>query len=69
METTTATQEPLTISVDEAAARLGISRGLAYESVHRGEIPSIRLGRKILVPRQRFEDWLAGEQEADAAAA
>jgi excisionase family DNA binding protein len=43
--------EPLTISVEDAARLLGISRGLAYEAARRGEIPVIRLGRRLLVPR------------------
>lgn len=38
-----------TISVDEAAAILGISRNSAYEGVKVGEIPSIRVGRRRLV--------------------
>ena len=40
----------LTLTVEEAAATLGISRAFAYEAVRRGEIPSIRIGRRILVP-------------------
>ncbi|MDP8991538.1 MAG: excisionase family DNA-binding protein [Actinomycetota bacterium] len=40
----------LTISVEEAAKLLGISRGLAYELVARGELPSLRLGRRRVVP-------------------
>ena len=40
----------LTLTVEEAAAVLGISRALAYELVRRGEIPSVRLGRRIVVP-------------------
>jgi excisionase family DNA binding protein len=46
-------QEPprrLAVSVTEAAAMLGISRGLAYELVHRGELPVIQLGRRLVVP-------------------
>ncbi len=39
-----------TISVDEAGEILGISRGLAYRGVQRGEIPSIRIGGRIVVP-------------------
>lgn len=46
--------EPLVISVEDAARLLGISRGLAYEAAHRGELPVIRLGRRLLVPRQRL---------------
>ena len=40
----------IAVSVEEAAAMLGISRGSAYEAVRRGEIPSLRIGRRVLVP-------------------
>jgi excisionase family DNA binding protein len=46
--------EPLTISVEDAARLLGISRGLAYEAARSGQLPVIRLGRRLLVPRQRL---------------
>ena len=39
-----------TVSVEEAARLLGISRGHAYALVDRGEIPGLRLGRRIVVP-------------------
>jgi excisionase family DNA binding protein len=45
----------LTISVSEAAERLGISRNLAYEAVRRGDIPTIRIGKRFLVPVAAFE--------------
>jgi excisionase family DNA binding protein len=38
-------------SVEEAAKVLGISRATSYECVRTGEIPSIRFGKRILVPR------------------
>ncbi|MGH9043834.1 MAG: helix-turn-helix domain-containing protein [Acidimicrobiales bacterium] len=41
----------LVFSVPEAAELLGISRALGYELVARGELPSLRLGRRIVVPR------------------
>ncbi len=44
------------ISVDEAGQLLGISRGLAYTLVNRGDIPSIRLGRRI-VPAKRSTSY------------
>jgi len=44
----------LTMSVSEAADWLGISRAFAYELVARGELPSIRLGRRVLVPTKRL---------------
>jgi excisionase family DNA binding protein len=40
----------LAISVADAARRLGLSRGAAYEAIRRGEIPSVRIGRRIVVP-------------------
>ncbi len=49
----------LTLTVDEAAQVLGISRAFAYELVRRGEIPSLRLGRRIIIPRKLVEELLA----------
>jgi excisionase family DNA binding protein len=39
------------MTVEEAAEILRISRNSAYEAVKRGEIPSIRIGRLLRVPR------------------
>lgn len=50
----------VTYTVDQVAALLGIARGVAYESVRSGEIPAIRVGRRWLVPRDRFHAWLDG---------
>ena len=47
----------LTISVEEAGHLLGISRGLAYALVSRGDIASIRLGRRIVVPRRALDHY------------
>ena len=47
------------LTVEEAAQRLGIGRGSAYEAARRGEIPIIRIGRRILVPRLAFERMLS----------
>ena len=48
----------LTLTVEEAAGLLGISRNLAYELVARKELPSLRLGRRVLVPRQALDRLL-----------
>jgi excisionase family DNA binding protein len=39
------------ITVPEAAAMLGLSRNFAYELARRGEIPVIRFGKRLLIPR------------------
>ena len=48
-----------TLTVDEAARRLGISRGLAFKAVRDGVLPAIRIGRRLLVPRTGFERLLS----------
>ena len=45
----------LTVTVEEAAALLGISRTLAYELVGRGDLPCLRLGRRIVISRRALE--------------
>lgn len=50
----------LTYTVEEAGQVLGISRGLAYEMVREGTLPSLRLGeRRIVVPKAALESLLA----------
>ena len=53
--------EPVTMSVPEAGRRLGIGRNSAYDAAARGQIPTIKIGRRILVPRVAFERMLNGE--------
>jgi excisionase family DNA binding protein len=48
----------LTLTVPEVAALLGVSRNAAYEAVAVGQIPSIRIGRRLLVPRVALERLL-----------
>jgi excisionase family DNA binding protein len=50
----------LVFTVEEAAYLLNISRALAYDLVARGDLPSIRLGRRIAVPRRQLEMLLEG---------
>jgi excisionase family DNA binding protein len=45
----------VTLSVPEAAAVLGVSDDLVYELIARGELPSIVLGRRKLVPRRAID--------------
>jgi excisionase family DNA binding protein len=50
----------LTFSVTETARILGIGRNSAYEAVARGEIPVIRVGKRLLVPKAALEKLLNG---------
>ena len=50
-----------TFTVDEAAEILGLSRCSAYAATKTGQIPTIRIGRRLLVPRIAIERKLTGE--------
>ncbi len=50
--------DPLLLTVPETARLLRISRNLAYELVARGELPSVRFGRVIRIPRRVLTDWV-----------
>ena len=47
-----------TMSITEAADYLGISRNSAYEAARRGELPILRIGRRILVSRRGLDRML-----------
>lgn len=55
--------ERLTFTVEEAAKALGIGRGLAYEGVRIGAIPSVRIGGRVLIPKSRLQALLDGESD------
>ncbi len=52
--------ERITLTVEEAAEILGISRNSAYALAKTRELPTIRLGRRLVVPRAALERLLAG---------
>ena len=56
---------PLTLSVEQAAQMLGISRGLGYELARTGRIPVLRLGKRLVVPRAQLLAML-GQREPTA---
>jgi excisionase family DNA binding protein len=51
-------------TLDETAALLRISRGSAYAAARSGQIPTIRIGRRLLVPTEALERMLAGNAAA-----
>jgi excisionase family DNA binding protein len=52
---------PRVLSVDEAAAILQISRGAAYQAAKTKQLPTIRIGRRLLVPVAALERMLSGD--------
>ncbi len=57
--------EKLTISITDCAKLLGIGRSAAYQAVQSGQIPSLKIGRRRLVPRSALERLLADAGIAD----
>ena len=49
---------PLMLSVPEVAAVLGISRAGAYELVRSDGFPALKIGSRIVVPKEKFIDWV-----------
>ena len=49
----------MTLSVREAAELIGISKPKMYELIHSNEIPSIHVGKKIVIARQALMEWLS----------
>ena len=50
--------EKLTLSVQEAADLIGISKPKMFELLRSGEIPCKRIGKKILISHQMLVDWI-----------
>ncbi len=57
----TGVQQPMLLTVTEAARLLRISRNLCYELIAQDRLPHVRLGRRILIPRYALQQWLAKE--------
>lgn len=51
----------LVFSARQAAELLGLSRNSIYQGITTGEIPSVRVGKRILIPRLSLEKMLAQE--------
>ena len=62
------TIERRTNTIDEAARELGVSRNAAYDAAKRGELPTIKIGRRLLVPRAALEALLNPAAKAPEAA-
>jgi excisionase family DNA binding protein len=51
----------ITLTVEEVASLLGLGRTAAYEAARRGQIPSRRLGRRVVVPVPALLTWLGAD--------
>lgn len=56
--------QPIVYTVSEVARLLRVSLPSAYEAVNTGKIPAVRVGKRLLVPKDAFDKWLGGQQVA-----
>ena len=54
---------PLMLSVPEMAAALGISRAGAYELARSEGFPALRIGTRIVVPKDKLQEWVDKQTE------
>ena len=54
---------PLMLSVPEMAAALGISRAGAYELTRSEGFPALRIGTRIVIPKDKLQEWVDKQTE------
>jgi excisionase family DNA binding protein len=53
--------ERKTYNIEEAGRLLGVGRDQAYEAAKSGQLPTIKIGKRLLVPKAALDRMLAGE--------
>ena len=51
---------PDVMTVQECARFLGVGKNTAYEAIRRVELPAVRIGRRLLVPKAALKQFLEG---------
>ena len=57
---------PLMMNMTDVAAALGISRAGAYKLAHSADFPAFQIGKRIVVSREKFLDWLNRRENKNA---
>ena len=58
MTYTSLEQLPLALSADDVAQVLGISRANAYELMHSEGFPTLKIGKRMTVPKDKLIEWI-----------
>lgn len=51
---------PLFLNAGMVANLLGVSPSTAYELMHEEGFPSLRIGNRLVVPKDKFQSWVEG---------
>lgn len=55
---------PITLNAQEVAAVLGISRANAYCLMHSRGFPTLQIGKRMVVPKDKLIDWIDRNSES-----
>jgi len=62
-------EKKLTYTVKEAAQVVGLDKMAIYDLCNaEGDFPHLRIGKRIIIPRQAFEEWLHSKATSKARA-
>ena len=64
-EFTSLDQLPLTLSAEQVASVLGLSRAKTYELMHSKGFPTLVIGKRLIVPKDKLLCWI--DQQTDRA--
>ena len=59
---------PNCLRAEDIQAILGISRAGAYQLMHREDIPTIFIGKRMVVPEDKFREWMAEQAKRNGVA-
>ena len=54
---------PLFLNADVVGKVLGVSISSAYELMHENDFPSVRIGNRLIIPKDKFIDWVNTKAE------
>ena len=57
---------PLFLNAELVAKVLGVSISSAYELMHETKFPALRIGNRIVVPKEKFRQWVDAQAGGDA---
>jgi excisionase family DNA binding protein len=49
---------PLFLNAQQVANKLGVSISSAYELMHEKDFPSLRIGNRLVIPKENFRQWV-----------
>ena len=56
---------PLFLNANQVANALGVASSSAYELMHEKGFPTLKIGNRMVVPKERFIQWVAEHAEGD----